>query len=93
MGFVISNLGAPIGQQPTVKTTGIRKGLKMFGTIELKGGSFQYLQSLVYELKPKSLKLLKETKLPRVAYAFEDPEKSEICHKTAIPGCVEQSRR
>src|SRR5674476_530841 len=55
---------APIGQQPTVKTTGIRKGLKMFGTIELKGGNFQYLQSLAYELKPKSLKLLKEAKLP-----------------------------
>jgi hypothetical protein len=37
---------APIGRQPTVKTTGIRKGLKMFGTIELKGGGFQYQQSL-----------------------------------------------
>ena len=55
---------APIGQQPTVKTTGIRKGLKMFGTIELKGGNFQYQQSLAYILKPKSLKLLKEAKLP-----------------------------
>jgi transposase len=55
---------APIGQQPTVKTTGIRKGLKMFGTIELKGGNFQYQQSLAYVLKPKSLKLLKEAKLP-----------------------------
>jgi len=56
---------APTGQQPTVKTTGIRKGLKMFGTIELKGGSFQYQQSLAYALKPKSLKLLKEEKLPK----------------------------
>ena len=55
---------APIGQQPTVKTTGIRKGLKMFGTIELKGGNFQYQQSLAYVLKPKSLNLLKEAKLP-----------------------------
>ena len=60
----LSRTWAPIGQQPTVKTTGIRKGLKMFGTIELKGGSFQYLHSLAYELKPKSLKLLKEAKLP-----------------------------
>ena len=51
---------APIGEQPTVKTTGIRIGLKMFGTIELKGGSFQYLQSLAYVLKPKSLKSVKE---------------------------------
>jgi transposase len=56
---------APIGQQPTVKTTGIRKGLKMFGAIELKGGSFQYQQSLAYVLKPKSLKLLKEAELPK----------------------------
>ena len=56
---------APTGQQPTVKTTGIRKGLKMFGTIELKGGSFQDQQSLAYALKPKSLKLLKEEKLPK----------------------------
>ena len=56
---------APIGQQPTVKTTGIRKGLKMFGTIDLKGGSFQYQQSLAYVLKPKSLKLLKEAKIGR----------------------------
>ena len=55
---------APIGEQPTVKTTGIRKGLKMFGTIEMKGGSFQYRESLAYELKPKSLRLLKEAGLP-----------------------------
>src|SRR5450759_4607354 len=55
---------APIGRQPTVKTTGIHKGLKMFGTIELKGGNFQYQQSPAYVLKPKSLKLLNEAKLP-----------------------------
>jgi len=50
---------APIGQQPTVKTRGIRKGLKMFGTIELGAGSFQYRQLLACSLQPKSLKLLK----------------------------------
>ena len=55
---------APIGQQPTDKTTGIRKGLKMFGTIERKGGNFQYQQSLAYVLKPKSLKLLKGNCFP-----------------------------
>ena len=60
----LSRTWAPVGQQPTVKTTGIRKGLKMFGAVELKGGCFQYRQSLAYELKPKSLKLLKEAKLP-----------------------------
>ena len=56
---------APIGQQPTVKTTGIRKGLKIFGAIELKGGNFQYLQSLAYVLKQKSISLLKNDKLPK----------------------------
>jgi len=45
----------PTGHQPTVKTIGVRKGLKMVGTIELKGGSFQYQQSLAYAVKPKSL--------------------------------------
>jgi hypothetical protein len=68
---------APIGQQPTVKTTGIRKGLKMFGTIELKGGSFQYQQSLAYVLKPKSLKLLKEAKLPTELLALLKTLKNE----------------
>jgi len=56
----LSRTWAPIGKQPTVKTKGMRKGLKMFGTIELMGGSFQYQQLLAYELKPKSLRLLKE---------------------------------
>jgi len=55
---------APIGQQPTVKTKGIRKGLKMFGAIEVKGGGFQYMESLSYSLKLKFLKLLKDKKLP-----------------------------
>jgi transposase len=68
---------APIGQQPTVKTTGIRKGLKMFGTIELKSGSFQYQQSLAYVLKPKSLKLLKEAKLPAELLALLKTLKNE----------------
>jgi hypothetical protein len=49
----------------TQRNSGIRKGLKIFGAIELKGGSFQYLQSLAYELKPKSLKLLKDEQLPK----------------------------
>jgi transposase len=30
------------GKQPATKTCGKRKSLKMFGTIELKGGDFQY---------------------------------------------------
>ena len=60
----LSRTWAPIGLQPTVKTRGIRKGLKMFGTIEFEGGSFQYRQLLAYSLRPKSLKLLKGAGLP-----------------------------
>ena len=55
---------APIGKQPEVKTTGIRKGLKMFGAIEFHGGGFQYMESLSYSLTPKSLKQLKSEALP-----------------------------
>lgn len=69
---------APIGQQPTVKTRGIRKGLKMFGTIELEGGSFQYRQLLAYSLQPKSLKLLKEAKLPTELLALLKTLKGEL---------------
>jgi len=32
---------APRSQQPVVKTTGIRKGLKMFGAIEFNGGNWR----------------------------------------------------
>ena len=68
---------APIGEQPTVRTTGVSKGLKMFGTIELRGGSFQYRESLAYELKPKSLKLLKEAGLTKEFLAILKGLKNE----------------
>ena len=61
----LSRTWSPVGEQPTVKTRGIRKGLKMFGVIELEGGSFQYQQLLAYSLQAKSLKLLKEAGLPK----------------------------
>jgi transposase len=32
------------GKQPTSKTCGKRKSLKMFGTLELQGGDFQYME-------------------------------------------------
>ena len=35
---------APIGQQPCIKTSGKRKGLKMFGVIEFFSGDFIYPQ-------------------------------------------------
>jgi transposase len=60
----LSYTWAPKGQQPVVKTKGIRKGLKMFGAIEVKGGGFQYMESLAYTLKAKSLKLLKAEDVP-----------------------------
>ena len=55
---------SPRGQQPEVKTTGIRKGLKMFGVIGFFEGEFEYMESLAYCLKPKSLRQLKEAGLP-----------------------------
>ncbi|MGK5090392.1 transposase, partial [Deltaproteobacteria bacterium TL4] len=51
------------GEQPVVKTKGIRKGAKMFGAIEFFGGKFEYRESLIYSIRPKSLKLLKEEKM------------------------------
>jgi transposase len=61
----LSRTWAPRGQQPLVKTKGVRKGLKMYGVIEFKGGGFHYLESLHYALKPKSFSELKQAGLPR----------------------------
>jgi transposase len=55
---------APRGKQPVVKTTGIRKGLKMFGAIEFNGGDFQYMESFAYEITAKSIKALKAADVP-----------------------------
>jgi len=41
----LSRTWAPIGKQPLIKTTGIRKGLKIFGAIEFFNGSFQYKET------------------------------------------------
>jgi len=53
------------GQQPEVKTKGIRKGLKMFGAIEFESGDFQYMESILYVLEAKSLKFLKEKEMSK----------------------------
>ena len=50
----------------------------MFGTIELGDGSFQYRQLLAYSLQPKSLKLLKEAKLPTELLALLKTLKGEL---------------
>ncbi len=60
----LSRTWAPIGQQPLIKTKGIRKGLKMYGVIEFEGGGFHYMESLQYVLRPKSLKELKKAGVP-----------------------------
>lgn len=55
---------APIGKQPEVKTTGIRKGLKMYGAIEVRDGDFHYRESLQYRLTQKSFTALKNAGMP-----------------------------
>jgi len=47
------------------KTKGIRKGLKMFGSIEFQKGDFQYQESISYTLMPKSFKFLKNKEMPK----------------------------
>lgn len=66
------------GQQPLVKTTGIRKGLKIYGAIEFAGGGFHYRESLQYELKPKSLRELKEAGLPAEVWSALKPLKQQV---------------
>ena len=66
------------GQQPLVKTTGIRKGLKVYGAIEFAGGRFHYRESLQYELKPKSLRELKAAGLPTDALNALKTLKGEV---------------
>ncbi len=60
----LSHTWAVRGQQPVVKTRGIRKGLKMFGAISFFGGAFAYHEALVYTLTPKALKQLKADGVP-----------------------------
>lgn len=55
---------APIGEQPVVKTKGIRKGLKIFGAIDLMEGGFHYRESLQYVLTQKSFTALKKMGMP-----------------------------
>ena len=66
------------GQQPLVKTTGIRKGLKIYGAIEFVGGGFHYRESLQYELKPKSLRELKAAGLPTAVLNALKPLKQQV---------------
>lgn len=55
---------APRGQQPRLKTTGQRKGLKIFGAIDCYSGAFYYHEARAYKLTAKALKALKNEALP-----------------------------
>jgi DDE superfamily endonuclease len=44
----LSRTWAPRGQQPVVKTTGRRKGMKLFGAIEFESGVFYYREAVGY---------------------------------------------
>ena len=74
----LSRTWARRGQQPLVKTTGIRKGLKIYGAIEFAGGGFHYRESLQYELKPKSLRELKAAGLPAEVLSALKPLKQQV---------------
>ncbi len=41
----LAHTWAPIGKQPTVKTSGKRKGMKIFGAIEFQNGGFHYMEN------------------------------------------------
>ncbi len=60
----LSRTWAVRGQQPLVKTRGIRKGLKMFGAISFFDGAFEYCEALTYALTAKALKQLKADGVP-----------------------------
>lgn len=55
----LSRTWAPRGQQPVVKTTGWRKGMKLFGAIEFFSGAFYYREAVGYMLSATALKQLK----------------------------------
>jgi len=55
---------AVIGKQPVVKTTGIRKGLKIFGAMEIVQGDFHYRESFQYRLTQKAFTTLRRSGMP-----------------------------
>jgi transposase len=65
----LSRTWAPRGQQPLVKTKGIRKGLKMFGAIDFQSGAFYYREALAYTLRAKSFKHLNAAGVPEAVVA------------------------
>jgi len=86
---------APIGKQPEVKTTGIRKGLKMYGAINVMEGDFHYRESLQYCLTQKSFTALKKAGMPieevKVLKASMNKEKYPTLNafQDALRSCLE----
>ena len=60
----LSRTWAPRGQQPVVKTSGRRKGMKLFGAIEFGRGAFYYREAVGYTLSATALKQLKAEGMP-----------------------------
>ena len=60
----LSRTWAPRGQQPVVKTTGRRKGMKLFGAIEFGSGAFYYREAVGYTLSATAWKRLKAEGVP-----------------------------
>jgi transposase len=60
----LSRTWAPRGQQPLVKTRGIRQGLKMFGAMSFFDGAFVYREARAYTLTPKAFKRLQADGVP-----------------------------
>lgn len=73
---------APRGHQPRVKTSGKRKGLKLFGAIDFHSGAFYYHEARAYKLTAKALKGLK-------AQGLEAEKVSEL---EALKGIVYATR-
>lgn len=71
----LSRTWAPRGQQPLVKTRGMRQGLKMFGAIRFDDGAFVYREARAYTLTPKALKRLQADGVPAEVVAQLAPLK------------------
>lgn len=71
----LSRTWAVRGQQPRVKTRGIRKGLKMFGAIGFSDGAFEYREALAYTRTAKALKPLQADGVPAEVVAQLTPLK------------------
>lgn len=71
----LSRTWAVRGQQPLVKTRGMRKGLKMFGAISFNDGAFVYREALAYTLTPKAFKRLEAEGMPAEVVAQLAPLK------------------